>query len=83
MPGEASVVVDCAGAGTGEVVVLRGDSLWAIAARHLPADAGDDRIDAEWRRWYAANRDVIGPDPDFILPGQRLRPPAADPQEQP
>ncbi|GGL85955.1 hypothetical protein GCM10011594_02070 [Nakamurella endophytica] len=78
MPGRPVV----AGAGTGEVVVLRGDTLWAIAARHLPADAGDARIDAEWRRWYVANRDVVGPDPELILPGQRLRPPAADPQEQ-
>lgn len=29
----------------------------------------------EWPRWYAANRAVIGGDPDRIQPGQRLTPP--------
>ena len=59
------------------VVVRRGDSLWDIAARSLPAGAGAAEIAAEWPRWWAANRDVIGPDPDLLLPGQRLVPPAA------
>ena len=57
---------------TGEVVVRRGDSLWAIAGRHLGDDASDAEIAREWPRWYAANRDVIGPDPDRLLPGQVL-----------
>jgi len=61
--------------GAGEVVVLRGDSLWEIAARQLGPAATDAQIAAEWPRWWAANRDVIGPDPNVILPGQRLRPP--------
>ncbi|WP_425600034.1 hypothetical protein [Ornithinimicrobium sufpigmenti] len=40
-------------------------------------------IAEEWPRWYAANRELIGPDPDLILPGQELRIPAADvPAEQ-
>jgi nucleoid-associated protein YgaU len=63
----------------GAVVVLRGDTLWSIARRHLVATGHpaptDTDIDAEWRRWYAANRAVIGADPDLILPGQRLAPP--------
>jgi len=60
------------------VVVRRGDSLWSIAARELGADASAEAIAARWPQWYAANRDVIGPDPDLILPGQVLRtPPAA------
>ncbi|MFC5998593.1 LysM peptidoglycan-binding domain-containing protein [Quadrisphaera sp. GCM10027208] len=59
------------------VVVRRGDTLWDIAARSLPAGAGAAEIAAEWPRWWAANRDVIGPDPDLLLPGQRLVPPAA------
>ncbi len=59
------------------VVVRRGDSLWAIAARHLGEGATDAEVAAQWPRWYAANRDVVGPDPDLIRPGQVLRPPAA------
>ena len=61
-----------------EVVVRRGDSLWAITARHLGAGATDAAIAAEWPRWHAANRRVIGNDPDLLLPGQRLRAPAPD-----
>lgn len=60
-----------------EVVVRGGDTLWAIAARHLGPDAADDRIAEEWPRWFAANRHVVGADPDLIRPGQRLRPPPA------
>ena len=56
------------------VLVQPGDSLWCIASRALPG-ASDERVDAEWRRWYAANRDVVGTDPDLILPGQLLQPP--------
>jgi hypothetical protein len=58
------------------VVVHRGDSLWSIAARYLGPDAGPAEIAAEWPRWYAVNRSVIGPNPDHLEPGQRLRPPA-------
>jgi LysM domain len=57
------------------VVVLRGDTLWSIAARHLGPAARAAEIDIEWHRWLAANRDVIGDDADLILPGQLLRPP--------
>ena len=45
--------------GPAVVVVRRGDTLWGFAG-------------PEWPRWYAANRAVIGDDPDLILPGQRL-----------
>src|SRR5690606_37247227 len=57
------------------VVVQPGDSLWAIAHRHLGASATNQAIDAEWRRWYAANRAVIGPNPDLIHPGMVLHAP--------
>lgn len=57
---------------TTEVVVQRGDSLWAIAARHLGPGATNAGIATEWPRWYAANRAVIGRDPNLLLPGQRL-----------
>ncbi|GAB3877177.1 LysM peptidoglycan-binding domain-containing protein [Terrabacter terrigena] len=59
------------------VIVHRGDSLWAVAARHLGPGAGDAQVAREWPRWYAANRDVIGDDPDLLVPGQQLRPPTA------
>jgi resuscitation-promoting factor RpfA len=58
------------------VLVRRGDTLWAIAARHLPARAGDADVAAAWPAWFAANRDRIGPDPDLIRPGTHLRVPA-------
>lgn len=57
------------------VVVRRGDTLWDLARRHLPAGATDAQIAREWPRWYAANRAVVGPDPGLLLPGQRLRVP--------
>jgi nucleoid-associated protein YgaU len=59
----------------GAVVVHRGDSLWSIAARHLPADAAAADVARTWHRWYATNATVIGPDPNLILPGQILLPP--------
>ncbi|WP_236242535.1 peptidoglycan DD-metalloendopeptidase family protein [Streptomyces sp. CC228A] len=44
--------------------VARGDSLSGIAqARRVPGG---------WQRLYEQNRDVIGDDPDLILPGQKL-----------
>ncbi len=64
-------------------VVTAGESLWAIAAARLPADAAALEIAAEWQRWYATNRDVIGPDPGLIHPGQVLRAPAGAAGAQP
>ncbi|MGL4178604.1 MAG: LysM peptidoglycan-binding domain-containing protein [Dermatophilaceae bacterium] len=59
-----------------DVVVRRGDTLWTIAARHLGTAPLDSDIARAWPAWHAANRDVIGPDPDVLLPGQVLRAPA-------
>jgi resuscitation-promoting factor RpfA len=42
--------------------VRPGDWLSKIAAAH----------DIAWQSLYAANRSVVGPDPDLIFPGQRL-----------
>ena len=56
------------------VVVAPGDTLWHIAARRLAAPT-PRRVAAAWRRWYAANRRVVGADPNLIRPGQRLVPP--------
>ncbi|MER6504108.1 transglycosylase family protein [Streptomyces sp. NPDC001455] len=44
--------------------VARGDSLSAIAQ--------SERLAGGWQRLYAANREVVGDDPDLIFPGQRL-----------
>ncbi|TCC35188.1 LysM peptidoglycan-binding domain-containing protein [Kribbella sindirgiensis] len=55
------------------VVVRKGDSLWSLAARELGPSATAEAIAARWPDWYAANRHVIGNDPDLILPGQVLR----------
>lgn len=59
----------------GDVVVKRGDSLWAIAARQLGPTASDVDIALHWPKWYAANRNVIGDDPGLLIPGQILHPP--------
>jgi nucleoid-associated protein YgaU len=58
-----------------EVVVHRGDTLWDIVAGQLGTEASDAEVAEAWPRWYAANRDIIGENPDLILPGQVLRAP--------
>ncbi|MEU2302449.1 transglycosylase family protein [Streptomyces antibioticus] len=50
------------GASRGDYTVRAGDTLSIIAARH----------GTTWQRLYAANKAVIGGDPDLIMPGQRL-----------
>lgn len=52
--------------------VVPGDSLWKIAATLC----GDP---LKWKDIYAANRAVIGPDPNLIFPGQVLTIPCAPP----
>ncbi|KAE8763935.1 LysM peptidoglycan-binding domain-containing protein [Georgenia thermotolerans] len=59
-------------------VVTAGESLWAIAADHLPDSATDAEIAAVWPRWYRANAAVIGGDPDLIQPGQLLQAPTKE-----
>jgi hypothetical protein len=54
------------------IVVSPGDSLWSIAADHLGPETTAEEIALAWPRLYAANRDVIGPDPAVIQPGQHL-----------
>lgn len=58
------------------VTVQAGDSLWRITAGLLPAGSDDARIAATWPLVYAANRDVVGPDPGLVHPGDVLTVPA-------
>ncbi len=53
--------------------VSPGDTLWGIAQQLLPAGVSDAEVAATVRLLHAVNRAVIGPDPDLIEPGQRLR----------
>jgi hypothetical protein len=59
-------------------VVAPGDCLWRIVEQRLAA-SGNPPTDAAVAhgvdRWWSANADVIGPDPDLIRPGQVLLPP--------
>ena len=73
----AAQLVTAGSAPDRSVVVHRGDTLWAIAARHLGPDATAEEIAADWPRWHEANRTVIGDNPHLILPGQQLLPPHA------
>ncbi|WP_406491890.1 LysM peptidoglycan-binding domain-containing protein [Streptomyces sp. NBC_01604] len=50
------------GSSRGDYTVRAGDTLSGIAARH----------GTTWQRLFAANKAVVGGDPDVIVPGQRL-----------
>ncbi len=52
-------------------VVQQGDSLWTITSTFTRADTPAETADG-MRALYAANRSVIGDDPDLIHPGARL-----------
>ena len=60
-----------------ELVVRRGDTLWALAARALGPAASAAEIAAEWPRWWQTNKRAIGDDPDLLVPGTRLTAPTA------
>ena len=71
--------------GTDRVVVAPGDSLWSISQERLGPQAIPPRIDREVERIYALNRNLIGPDPNLIFPGQELLlpPTAGQPASKP
>lgn len=60
--------------------MVAGEALWWVA-EHMLANLGDTPTYADvehaWRAIYAANRAVIGSNPDMIRPGQVLHLPAA------
>jgi nucleoid-associated protein YgaU len=77
-PRTRPVVVTGTESGRDERYVVRpGDSLWSIAQAH---PAGDVDVERRWRSIWAANRDVVGADPDLIHPGQALRLPGTHPR---
>ncbi len=73
--GAATRYTDLRSGVAARVTVAEGDSLWWLAKRELGAQATNEQIAARWPEWYAANRQVIGTDPNLILPGQVLRVP--------
>lgn len=64
------------GSGPTDVVVKKGDSLWSIVAAALGPYSSDVDVALAWPGWYKANRETIGANPNFILPGQILHAPA-------
>lgn len=60
-------------ASPGEVTVRAGDSLWSLSAALLGPFASDADIASAWPRLYQGNRNIIGEDPNVLLPGQVLR----------
>lgn len=67
----------------GYVVVQPGDCLWGLVARSLGPTADPRAVAATWPRWWAANRDVVGADPDLLHSGERLRVPPAEERSAP
>jgi hypothetical protein len=62
-------------------VVVRGDCLWHLAESGLATGSAhptDAEIADAVGAWWRTNADVIGPDPDLLLPGEVLRPPASE-----
>jgi len=68
VPAAASAASPAPGGATGEYVVQPGDTMRSIAV-DVYGDA------SQWPRLYQANRDVVGPDPDALQAGTRLRVP--------
>ena len=64
------------GSGAGSIyTIVRGDTLWGIARQILGQRGGTPtgaEISAAWQMIYATNADVVGDDPNLILPGQVL-----------
>lgn len=67
--------------GSASLVVQPGDTLWGLAEQDLVRrgrSTTDAAVAREWPRWWAANRDAVGDDPDLLHPGTPLSPPPAD-----
>ena len=53
-------------------LVVPGDSLWSISQQSLGSGASPDQIAYEAERIFWLNEDLIGDNPNLILPGQEL-----------
>ena len=61
------------------LIVKPGDSLWSITQGRLHPSATPEQIMNELEQIFELNRDLIGDDPNLILPGQEiLLPPVAE-----
>lgn len=54
------------------IAVHPGDCLWSLVESHLGYGATIAEISSEVDRWWDANAEVIGADPDLLIPGQVL-----------
>lgn len=56
------------------VVVVEGDHLWKISARHLGPDAADGEVAPYWREVVAVNTPHLrSGDPNLIYPGEMVQ----------
>lgn len=69
------------------VVVEPGDTLWGLAEQSLQGQQGAPpeaaQVAAAWPSWWSANRELVGEDPDLLLPGTSLQPPPAEAADDP
>jgi len=75
-----AAVADWPSADPAPHVVVRGDCLWHLAESGLATgsrEPTDTEIADAVTAWWRANADVIGPDPDRLLPGQVLQRPTS------
>lgn len=58
--------------GTTTIAVRPGDCLWSLVEAHLGYGATLAEISDEVDRWWDRNADIIGTDPDLLIPDQVL-----------
>ena len=80
-PSATTPVAHPSGGRGDSVTVQPGDCLWLIAGRRLGPHASDAAVTVAWSRWYAANRPLIGADPNVITPGEVLQAPPSHSSE--
>jgi hypothetical protein len=64
------------GSADSDYTVVTGDTLWGIARSILSQDGthpDGGEVSVAWKTIYESNTDVVGADPNLILPGQVLK----------